>query len=81
MEQKTQFVKVLKDGGLMTKRRTIWLVVSFFVAYFSVAGKAAAITLPELASRVENMVEPIEKHCSLKAPKKKKKSCSTGRRR
>ena len=39
----------------MTKRRTIWLVVSFFVAYFSVAGIAAAITLPELASRVENM--------------------------
>ena len=39
----------------MARRRTVWFIVSFFVAYFSVAGIAAAITLPELASRVENM--------------------------
>ena len=39
----------------MTKRGKIGCIVSFFVAYFSVAGIAAAVTLPELASRVENM--------------------------
>ena len=49
------FVKLLKDGGLMTKRGKIGCIISSFVAYFSVAGKAAAITLPELASRVESM--------------------------
>jgi hypothetical protein len=48
-------VKVLKAGGLMTKRRNIGRIVSLFVAYFSVAGIAATVTLPELASRVENM--------------------------
>jgi iron(III) transport system substrate-binding protein len=56
----------------MTRRRTVWFIVSFFVAYFSVAGIAAAITLPELASRVENMSRTEREALLIKGAKEEK---------
>ena len=56
----------------MTKRRNIGRIVSFFVAYFSVAGIAVAVTLPELASRVENMSRTDRETLLIKGAKEEK---------
>src|SRR5437660_10960436 len=39
----------------MIRSREVWFMCGFLVAFVLFAGSATAITLPELASRVENM--------------------------
>ena len=56
----------------MSKREKIRYILSFFVAYFGVAGIAAAVTLPELASRVENMSRTEREALLIKGAKEEK---------
>jgi len=56
----------------MTERGKIWSIVSLFVAYFSVAGIAAAVSLPELVSRVGSMSRTEREALLVKGAKEEK---------
>ena len=56
----------------MSNHRKIGCILSFFVAYFGPTDLVAAITLPELASRVENMSRTDREALLIKGAKEEK---------
>src|SRR5437764_6827131 len=56
----------------MIRSREVWFVCGFFVAFVLFAGSATAITLPELASRVENMNRSEREALLIKGAKEEK---------
>ena len=56
----------------MIRSREVWFVCGFLVAFVLFAGSATAITLPELASRVENMNRSEREALLIKGAKEEK---------
>ena len=56
----------------MIRSREVWFMCGFLVAFVLFAGSATAITLPELASRVENMNRSEREALLIKGAKEEK---------
>src|SRR5438093_12559730 len=56
----------------MIRSSEVWCVCGFLVAFVLFAGSATAITLPELASRVENMNRSEREALLIKGAKEEK---------